>query len=152
MIPPTAFSFKQQKATPTKTIKELQNEEKTVFLCAIEEPVLDKLFEENKISLYNKKTSSKFLPGNKFGGAKGSGQPSKPLKIGEFAFESISCAANALGKDRKLIRIAIKKTMAVELTVESWTQWDPSKKVTSENAEEFRMKRPNFYEEAKKTG
>lgn len=149
MISPNLYCFKNKQATPEKTLKKLQNEEKSSFLCEIENPVLTKLFEEQKISLYNTKTSSNFEKGHKFGGTKASGQPAKPIQMGKFAFESIACASQALGVHRKTIRLA-KEKFLFELTTEVWLQWELSKKVTSENSLEFRTKYPNFYTENKK--
>jgi len=151
VMPSGLYCFKNKEATPEKTVKKLQNEEKTSFLCEIKSSVLTKLFEEQKISLYNIQTGSTFVEGNKFGGSKNSGDPAKPIKIGKFAFESISCAAQALGVDRKTIRLA-KEKFVFELTPKVWLQWEPSKKVTSENSAEFRTKSPNFYTETKKIG
>lgn len=58
---------------------------------------------QDSITFYNEKTAGTFERGNTSGGSPQSGSPDKALKFENYAWESVSAAANSLGKDRKTI-------------------------------------------------
>jgi len=147
--PPTANELAKWKKREI-----VENKAKTVFLCAIEEPILIKLKKENKISLYNAQTGSAFVIGNKAAQKFAGTQTEKPLSIMGFAFENTKCAAIALNRDPELIPFfkSIKNSFVSELTADQWAEWDPSKKVSLENCRAFQIQHPNFYEEPNRCG
>jgi hypothetical protein len=148
MIEKKQYILKNQSTKSSENVQTVQNAQKSSFLREIETQVLTQLLEENQISLYNKQIGSVFTKGNKFGGSNTSGKPSIPVKINDFAFESILCAANALQVDRKTIRNK-KNKFCFELTKEEWLNWNPSKKITHEIVDDFKTNYPNFYQQLK---
>jgi hypothetical protein len=113
------------------------------FLLEIETMVLKKLITRG-LNLYNQKFGGLFEKKNKFGGSPNSGNPSLHTKIGNVAFESVSCAAQSLGVTRKTIRNYINKYASVDyLTEEQWTNWMGEKVLNGQEAE-FLEKNPNF--------
>jgi hypothetical protein len=113
------------------------------FLLEIETMVLKRLINRG-LNLYNQKFGGLFEKKNKFGGSPNSGTPSLHIKIGNVAFESVSCAAQSLGVTRKTIRNYITKYASVDyLTEEQWTNWTGEKVFNSQEAA-FLEKNPNF--------
>jgi hypothetical protein len=113
------------------------------FLLEIETMVLKRLITRG-LNLYNQKFGGLFEKKNKFGGSPNSGNPSLHIKIGNVAFESVSCAAKSLGVTRKTIRNYINKYASVDyLTKEQWTNWTGEKVLNSQEAA-FLEKNPNF--------
>jgi len=113
------------------------------FLLEIETMVLKRLITRG-LNLYNQKFGGLFEKKNKLGGSPNSGTPSLHMKIGNVAFESVSCAAQSLGVTRKTIRNYINKYASVDyLTEEQWTNWMDEKVLNSQEAE-FLEKNPSF--------
>ena len=111
------------------------------FLLEIETMVLKRLIARG-LDLYNQKFGGLFEKNNKFGGSPNSGTPSLHVKIGNVAFESVSCAAKALGVAH--IRNYITKYASVDyLTEEQWVNW-PGEKVLNSQEAAFLEKNPNF--------
>lgn len=83
--------------------------------------------------LYNKVASSKFTIGNQLRSPK-SGSPSKPIKFknAQFAFESVSLAAQFLNVDRHTIRNKLGSKFEYISSLE-FENWNPSNKITKNN-------------------
>lgn len=94
--------------------------------------------------MYNQKFGGPFKKNNRFEGSPNSGQPSSHVKIGNIAFESVSCAAKSLGITRKSIRNYIIKYSSVDyLTYEKWNNWT-GKIIFNGQEASFLEKNPNF--------
>ena len=101
--------------------------------------------------LYNKVASSKFTIDNQLRSPK-SGSPSRPIKLrnAQFAWESVSLAAQFFNVDRHTIRnkLGIKFEYITSLEFENW---NPNNKITRDNINSLDKKYIislfNFYRE-----
>ncbi len=70
---------------------------------------------------YNQKTIGRFQPA--YGGTPQSGSPSRPVQFENYAWESVSAAANSLGCDRKLIRNKRDEGILREISIEAFSSF-----------------------------
>nr|YP_636210.1 putative site-specific DNA endonuclease [Tupiella akineta]AAV80634.1 putative site-specific DNA endonuclease [Tupiella akineta] len=125
------------------TNEKAKNSDINKFLIEIESIVLIKLL-TNKFTLYNQKFGGLFEKRNSFGGSPKSGTPPAHLKIGDIAFESVSCAAKSLNVHSKTIRNYIIKFETIDyLTQKQWQNW-VGKKVLKGNEKVFWQHNKNF--------
>jgi hypothetical protein len=95
---------------------------------------------EDSICFYNEKTIGKFVKGNSFGGSPQSGIPDRPLKYENYAWESLSAAANSLGKDRKSIRNRRDNGTLTEISREDFINFQGTKIKTANSKTYFANK------------
>lgn len=132
--------------------KKTQNEEIAAFLDNyVEKPLLelflnspDYLTSPLKEAFYNVKTEGKFTKGNKYGGSPNSGQASKPVCFENFAWESISAAANCFAVDEALVRSKIKKNLMAFITTEEFNSFSGTK-IFNKEAKAFLASNPTDY-------
>lgn len=125
---------------------EKTNEQLSKFLDTyVEKLLLDHYLNSVlKDFFYNEKAVGAFQIGNTFGGSANSGTPSNAVYYKNFAWESISAAANSFGVDRKSIRLKKEKNIMFEITTEEFIIFDGIK-ITNANARDFSKNYPSDY-------
>ena len=105
---------------------------------------------QRSVSFYNEKTIGSFGKGNTYGGSPESGTKDRPLKYKDlYAWESVSAAANSLGKDRKTIRNRKAKGTLVEISPEDYNNFQGTK-ISNENSKTYFKDKPDALAQLKK--
>lgn len=124
----------------TNTSEQANSQQLMSFLDRqVEQPLLEEFLNSTNqyASLfYNEKTIGTFTQGNVYGGSPLSGSENKPLMFENYAWESLSAAANSLSKDKKSIRLQRDKGKLQEISIEEFNNF-VGIKITNANAREF---------------
>jgi hypothetical protein len=95
-----------------------------------------------KDRFYNVKVIGKFQPGQQTQRSPQSGQPPGPVSYENYAWESISLAADNLRTDRKNIRVKVENGLMTRLTGEEFINFS-GVKLTKETGNQYFQKHPN---------
>lgn len=102
----------------------------SIFLdLKVEQVVLEQMLTNESLSgmyakmFYNQKTIGRFQEGNTYGGTPESGAENRALCFKDYAWESVSAAANSLKKDRKSIRNKRDKGVLKEISSEQYNNF-----------------------------
>lgn len=131
----------------TNTSEQANSKQLMSFLdLQVEQPLLEEYLSSTDPAqyaslFYNAKTIGVFTQGNVYGGSPLSGAKNKPLMFENYAWESVSAAANSLLKDRKSIRLQRDKGKLQEISLEQWNNF-VGMKVTNANARNFFKDKP----------
>lgn len=118
----------------------------SIFLDSqVEQPLLKEFLQSDKASVfYNMKVEGRFEEGNRYGGTPQSGNPDKPVVLGNYAWESISGAAKSFNKDRKTIRKRLDNGPLREITSEEFENFVGIKISNAEASEFFQDKQEEY--------
>lgn len=118
----------------------------------VERPLLEEYLSSTSqhVSLfYNEKTIGTFTQGNVYGGSPNSGASNKPLMFQNYAWESVSAAANSLLKERKSIREKRKRGVFQEISLEAFNNF-VGIKISNADAKGFFQDKPQELQTLKK--
>lgn len=129
----------------TNTSEQANSQQLMSFLdFQVEQPLLEEYLSSTcqyASLFYNEKTIGTFTQGNAYGGSPNSGSASKPLMFQNYAWESVSAAANSLLKERKSIRAQRKPNKFREISLEEFNNF-VGVKITNANAKDFFKDKP----------
>ncbi len=113
------------------TNQESVKKQLSMFLdLKVEQVVLKQMLTNESLSgmyakmFYNQKTIGVFQEGNTYGGTPESGAENRALCFKDYAWESVSAAANSLNKDRKSIRNKRDKGVLKEISSKEYNNFE----------------------------